>query len=136
MTGVQAADEDERELNYEESDSTMDVDTAQRGAAEAPDLADITLDSPQRLIVQRTFREGTTERLLELPHLTTTTTELLAQCSPASQHALAAELPRLAAESHRLRNPQRHSIQPEHHPRQPLPTRKGKAAASAKHKKK
>eukprot|EP00873_Tetraselmis_striata_P025187 jgi/Tetstr1/445451/TSEL_033230.t1 len=28
MTGVQAEDEDELELNYEENDSTMDVDTA------------------------------------------------------------------------------------------------------------
>eukprot|EP00873_Tetraselmis_striata_P034590 jgi/Tetstr1/454854/TSEL_004042.t1 len=101
MTGVQAEDEDELELNYEENDNTMGVDTAQRGAAEAPCLADITLDSPQRSIVHRTFREGTpegtTERLVELQHLTTATTKLLAQSSPAS---------------------------------------KGKAAASAKHKKK
>eukprot|EP00873_Tetraselmis_striata_P003706 jgi/Tetstr1/423970/TSEL_014581.t1 len=36
MTGVRAEDEDEVEMNYEENDSTMDVDTAQRGAAEAP----------------------------------------------------------------------------------------------------
>eukprot|EP00873_Tetraselmis_striata_P005825 jgi/Tetstr1/426089/TSEL_016420.t1 len=140
MTGVQPEDEDELELNYEENDSTMDVDNAQRGAAEAPCLADITLDSPQRSIVQRTFREGTpditTERPVELQHLTTTTTKLLAQSSPASQPALAAELARLTTESHRLRNPQRHSIQLEHQPRQPFPAGKGKAAASAKHKKK
>eukprot|EP00873_Tetraselmis_striata_P027361 jgi/Tetstr1/447625/TSEL_034986.t1 len=36
MTGVQAEEEDELELNYEENDSTMDVDPAQRGATEAP----------------------------------------------------------------------------------------------------
>eukprot|EP00873_Tetraselmis_striata_P022391 jgi/Tetstr1/442655/TSEL_030749.t1 len=35
MTGVKAEDKDELELNYEENDSTMDVDTAQRGAVEA-----------------------------------------------------------------------------------------------------
>eukprot|EP00873_Tetraselmis_striata_P023332 jgi/Tetstr1/443596/TSEL_031595.t1 len=96
MTEVQADDEAELELNYEENDSTMDVDTAQRGAAAAPGLADNTLDSPQRSIVQRTFREGTpngtTERLIELQHLTTTTAELLAHTSPASQPALAAEM--------------------------------------------
>eukprot|EP00873_Tetraselmis_striata_P037407 jgi/Tetstr1/457671/TSEL_044218.t1 len=39
-------DVDELELNYEENDGTMDVDTAQRGAAEAQGLADISLDSP------------------------------------------------------------------------------------------
>eukprot|EP00873_Tetraselmis_striata_P019560 jgi/Tetstr1/439824/TSEL_028235.t1 len=33
---TEAEDEDELKLNYEENDSTMDVDTAQRGAAEAP----------------------------------------------------------------------------------------------------
>eukprot|EP00873_Tetraselmis_striata_P007254 jgi/Tetstr1/427518/TSEL_017644.t1 len=140
MTGVQAEDEDELELNYAENDSTMDVDTAQRGAARAPCLADSTLDSPQRSIVHRTFREGThdgtTERVVELQHLTVTTTELLAQSSPASHPALADELARLTPESHRQRNPKRHSIQLEHHPRQPLPAGKGKAAASAKHKKK
>eukprot|EP00873_Tetraselmis_striata_P002926 jgi/Tetstr1/423190/TSEL_001310.t1 len=35
-TGVQVDDEAELELNYEDNDSTMDVGTAQRGAAEAP----------------------------------------------------------------------------------------------------
>eukprot|EP00873_Tetraselmis_striata_P014959 jgi/Tetstr1/435223/TSEL_024142.t1 len=140
MTIVQADDEAELELNYEENDSTMDVDTAQHGEAEAPCLADTTLDSPQRPIVQRTFREGTpdgsTERPAELQHLTTTTAELLAQTSSASQPALATELARLTAESHQLRNPHRHSIQLEHHPCQPLPAGTGKAATSAKHKKK
>eukprot|EP00873_Tetraselmis_striata_P012797 jgi/Tetstr1/433061/TSEL_022396.t1 len=34
MTGVHAEDDDELELNYEENDSTMDVDTAHREAAE------------------------------------------------------------------------------------------------------
>eukprot|EP00873_Tetraselmis_striata_P034609 jgi/Tetstr1/454873/TSEL_041737.t1 len=85
MTGVQAKDEDELKLNYEENDNTMDVDTAQRGAAEAQGLADITLDSPKRSIAQLTFREGTSEgttkRLVELQHLTTATTELLALSS-------------------------------------------------------
>eukprot|EP00873_Tetraselmis_striata_P007260 jgi/Tetstr1/427524/TSEL_017650.t1 len=51
-----AEDKDELELNNEENDSTMDVDTAQHGAAEVPSLVNITLD---RSIVQRTFREGT-----------------------------------------------------------------------------
>eukprot|EP00873_Tetraselmis_striata_P020308 jgi/Tetstr1/440572/TSEL_028893.t1 len=118
----------------------MDVDTAHHGAAEAPCLPDIALDSPQHSIVQRTFPkgtpDGTAERLVELKHLTTTTAELLARTSPASQLALAAELARLTAESHQLRNPQRHSIQLEHHPQQPLPTGKGKAATCAKHMKK
>eukprot|EP00873_Tetraselmis_striata_P015398 jgi/Tetstr1/435662/TSEL_024562.t1 len=118
----------------------MDVDTAEHGETEAPGLADITLDSPQHSTVQRTFREGTldgtTERLVELQHLTTTTAKLLAQTSLASQPALAAGHVKLTSESHQLRNPQRHSIQLVHHPHQPLPTGKGKAATSAKHKKK
>eukprot|EP00873_Tetraselmis_striata_P034293 jgi/Tetstr1/454557/TSEL_041453.t1 len=50
--------------------------------------------------------------------------------------AIAAELASLSAESHQLRNPQRLSIQLEHHPSQATPAGKGKAATSAKHKKK
>eukprot|EP00873_Tetraselmis_striata_P036201 jgi/Tetstr1/456465/TSEL_043189.t1 len=108
------ADNEEEELNYEENDSAMEVDNAQRAAAETPILAGIILDSPQRSTVHRTFWEGTpngtTERMAELHHLTTTTTELLAQSSPASQPAVAAELAGHTAESHQLRNPQRLSI--------------------------
>eukprot|EP00873_Tetraselmis_striata_P017111 jgi/Tetstr1/437375/TSEL_026059.t1 len=40
------ADNEEEELNYEENDSAMEVDNAQRAAAETPILADIILDSP------------------------------------------------------------------------------------------
>eukprot|EP00873_Tetraselmis_striata_P019528 jgi/Tetstr1/439792/TSEL_028205.t1 len=98
MHGAQADDEEELELNYEDNDRAMEVDTAQRAAAETP--------------------------------------ELLAQSSPPSQPAIAAELASLTAESLQLRNPQRLSIQPERHPGQPTPAGKGKAATSAKHKKK
>eukprot|EP00873_Tetraselmis_striata_P010390 jgi/Tetstr1/430654/TSEL_020447.t1 len=102
MPGAQADDEEELELNYEENDIAMEVDTAQ-----------------------------------QLHHLTTATTELLAQSSPASQPAIAAELASLTAESHQLRNPQhRPSIQLERRPSQPIPTGKGKAATKAKHRKK
>eukprot|EP00873_Tetraselmis_striata_P018131 jgi/Tetstr1/438395/TSEL_026961.t1 len=73
--------------------------------------------------------------VIELHHLTTATTELLAQSSPASQPAIAAELASLAAESHQLRNQQRLSIRLERHPSQPIPAGKGKAATIAKHKK-
>eukprot|EP00873_Tetraselmis_striata_P006424 jgi/Tetstr1/426688/TSEL_016958.t1 len=37
MPGAQADDEEELELDYEENDSAMEVDTAQRAAAETPD---------------------------------------------------------------------------------------------------
>eukprot|EP00873_Tetraselmis_striata_P013894 jgi/Tetstr1/434158/TSEL_002482.t1 len=94
MCGAQADDEEELELNYEENDSAMEVDTAQR--------------VPQRR------------------H----------QSSPASQPAIAAELASLTAEPHQLRNPQCLSIQLDRHPSQPSPTGKGKAATTAKHKKK
>eukprot|EP00873_Tetraselmis_striata_P014624 jgi/Tetstr1/434888/TSEL_023885.t1 len=136
-----ADDEEELELNYEDNVyGAMEVDTDQRAAAETPCLTDISLDSPQRSTVHRTFREGTpngtTERLAELHRLTTATTELLAQSSHASQPAIAAELASLTAESHQLRNPQRLSVQLERHPSQPTPACKGKAATTAKHKKK
>eukprot|EP00873_Tetraselmis_striata_P012469 jgi/Tetstr1/432733/TSEL_022099.t1 len=89
-----ADDEDELELNYEEDGITMDVDTAHRGATEVPSMADVTLDSPQRTLAQRTFREGTpegpTEELVELQPLTTETTELLGMSSPASKCKTAA----------------------------------------------
>eukprot|EP00873_Tetraselmis_striata_P010785 jgi/Tetstr1/431049/TSEL_020766.t1 len=138
MPGTQADEEEELELNYEEND--MEVDTTQGAAAETPGLADISLGSPQRSTVHRTFMEGTrngsTERLAELHHLTTTATELLAQSSPASQPALAANLASLATETHQLRNPKRLSIQLERHPSQPTPAGKGKAATTAKHNKK
>eukprot|EP00873_Tetraselmis_striata_P012498 jgi/Tetstr1/432762/TSEL_022128.t1 len=140
MHGAQPDGEEELELNYEENDNAMEVDTALRAAAETQGLVDISLDSPQRSIVYRTFREGTTngttERMAELHYLTTATTKLLAQSSPASQPAIAAELASLTAESHQLRNPQRLSIQLERHPSQPTPAGKGKAATTAKHKKK
>eukprot|EP00873_Tetraselmis_striata_P002723 jgi/Tetstr1/422987/TSEL_013764.t1 len=63
------------------------------------------------------------------------TQELLAQSSPASQPAIAAELASLAAESHQLRHPQRLSIQLERQPSQPNLVGKGKAATTAKLKK-
>eukprot|EP00873_Tetraselmis_striata_P008173 jgi/Tetstr1/428437/TSEL_018451.t1 len=107
-TAAQADDEEELELNYEENDSAMEVDTAQRAVRETP----------------------------ELHHLTTVTSELLGQSSPTSQPAIAAEMASLSAESHKLRSQQRLSIQLEHHPSQPTPAGKGKAATSAKHKKK
>eukprot|EP00873_Tetraselmis_striata_P038959 jgi/Tetstr1/459223/TSEL_000033.t1 len=65
-----------------------------------------------------------------------TTHELLAQSSPASQPAIAAELASLTAESHQLHNPKRLSIQLERHPNQPTPAGKGKAATTSKLKKK
>eukprot|EP00873_Tetraselmis_striata_P026744 jgi/Tetstr1/447008/TSEL_034466.t1 len=82
QTTPQADDEEELELNYEDNDSAMEVDTAQRAAAVTPGLADMSLNSPQRSTAHRTFREGTpngtTERLAELHHLTTVTTKRLA----------------------------------------------------------
>eukprot|EP00873_Tetraselmis_striata_P039591 jgi/Tetstr1/459855/TSEL_005204.t1 len=100
MPGGQADDEEELELNNEENDSAMEVDTTQGAATEIP------------------------------------ATELLAQFSRASQPAIAAKLAGLTAESHQQRNPQRLSIQLERHPSQPTPTGNGKAATTAKHKKK
>eukprot|EP00873_Tetraselmis_striata_P013491 jgi/Tetstr1/433755/TSEL_022973.t1 len=140
MLGAEADDEDELELNYEDNDTAMEVDTAQRAAAAAPCLADISLNSLQRSAVHRTFREGTpngtTERLAELNHLTTATTESLAQSSPARKRAIAAELANLAAESHQLRHPQRLSVHLERPPSQSTQACKGKAATKATHKKK
>eukprot|EP00873_Tetraselmis_striata_P024184 jgi/Tetstr1/444448/TSEL_032331.t1 len=86
-------DEDELELNYEDNDTAMEVDTAQP-------------------------------------------TERLAQSSPASKPAIAAELANLAAESHQQRHPQRLSVQLERPPSQPTPASKSKAATKATHKKK
>eukprot|EP00873_Tetraselmis_striata_P040811 jgi/Tetstr1/461075/TSEL_006222.t1 len=138
--GAHADDEEELDLNYEEMDSAMEVDTTQGVAAETPVAAVTSRDSPQRSTTPRTFREGThsgtTERLAELQHLTTATKELLAQSSPASQPAIAAELASYAAETHQLLHPQRLSIQLEHHPSQPTPVGKGKTATSVKLKKK
>eukprot|EP00873_Tetraselmis_striata_P016960 jgi/Tetstr1/437224/TSEL_025954.t1 len=118
----------------------MEVDTTQGEAAETPGTADISLDSPQRTTMPRTFREGTprgtTERLAELHKLTTAATKLLAQSSPASKPAVAAILASLAAETHQLSKPQRISIQLERHPSQPTPTCKEKTATSAKIKNK
>eukprot|EP00873_Tetraselmis_striata_P038968 jgi/Tetstr1/459232/TSEL_000042.t1 len=139
-TGAHADDEEELDLNYEEMDSAMEVDTTQGEAAETPVAAVMCLDSPQRSTTPRTFREGTpsgtTERLTELQHLTTATKELLAQSSPTSQPAIAAELASHAAETHQLLNPQRLSIQLERHPSQPAPAGKGKTATPVKFKKK
>eukprot|EP00873_Tetraselmis_striata_P019989 jgi/Tetstr1/440253/TSEL_028604.t1 len=138
--GAHADEEEELDLNYVEMDSAMEVDTTQGEAAETLVAAVMSLDSPQRSTVQRTFREGTpsgtTERLAELHHLTTAAKELLAQSSPASQPAIAAELASHAAETHQLLNPQRLSIQLEHHPSQPTPGSKGKTATAVKRKKK
>eukprot|EP00873_Tetraselmis_striata_P020995 jgi/Tetstr1/441259/TSEL_029510.t1 len=141
MPRAQAGDEEELELNYEENDIAMEVDTTRSAAAKTPCMADISLESSLRSTVHRTFRDegtpnGTTERLAELHHLTTATTELLAKSSPASQPAIATKLASLTAESHQLRNPQRLSIKLERHPSQPTPTGKGKAVTTAKHKKK
>eukprot|EP00873_Tetraselmis_striata_P022281 jgi/Tetstr1/442545/TSEL_030643.t1 len=139
-TGAHADEEEELELNYEENDSAMEVDTTQGEAAETPGPADISLDSPQRSTVNRTFREGTpngtTERLADLHHLITAATELLAESCPASKPTIVANLASLTAESHQLRNPQRLSIQRERHPSQPNPASKGKSATTAKPKKK
>eukprot|EP00873_Tetraselmis_striata_P013511 jgi/Tetstr1/433775/TSEL_002401.t1 len=139
-TGAHANDEEELDLNYEEMDSAMEVDTTQGEAAETPVAAVTSLDSPQRPTTPRTFREGTpsgaTERLADLQHLTTSTTELLAQFSPASQPAIAAELASHAAETHQLLNPRRLSIQLERHHSQPTPASKGKTATAVKLKKK
>eukprot|EP00873_Tetraselmis_striata_P024146 jgi/Tetstr1/444410/TSEL_032299.t1 len=136
MPGAQADDEEELELNYEENDSAMEVDTTQSEAAEKLGPADMSLDSPQRSTVHLTFREGTpngtTERQAELHHLTTAATELLAQSSPASKPAIAANLASLTAESHQLSKPRRISIQLERHPSQPTPAGKGKTATTAK----
>eukprot|EP00873_Tetraselmis_striata_P038583 jgi/Tetstr1/458847/TSEL_004356.t1 len=140
MPVAQADDEEELELNYEENDIAMEVDTTQSEAAETHGPANISLDSPQRSTVHRTFREGTpngtTERLSELHHLTTAATDMLAQSSPANKPAIAANLVSLTTESHQLSKPQRISIQLERQPSQPTPAGKGKAAAFAKHKKK
>eukprot|EP00873_Tetraselmis_striata_P022494 jgi/Tetstr1/442758/TSEL_030846.t1 len=139
-TGAHADDEEELDLNYEEMDSAMEVDTTQGEAAETPVAAVISLDPPQRSTTPRTFREGTpsgtTERLAELQHLTTATKEMLAQSSLASQPAIAAELASHAAETHQLLNPQRLSIQLERHPSQPTPASKGKTSTAVKLKKK
>eukprot|EP00873_Tetraselmis_striata_P026205 jgi/Tetstr1/446469/TSEL_034010.t1 len=97
---AQADDEEELELNYEENDSAMDVDTTQGEAAETP------------------------------------VTEMLAESSPASKPAIAANLASLTAESHQLSKPQRISIQLERHPSQPTSAGKGRAATTAKLKKK
>eukprot|EP00873_Tetraselmis_striata_P022228 jgi/Tetstr1/442492/TSEL_030592.t1 len=140
MPVAQADDEEELELNYEENDIAMEVDTTQDEAAETHGPANIPLDSPQRSTVHRTFREGTpngtTERLAKLHHLTTAATDLLAQSSPASRPAIAANRASLTTESHQLSKPQRISIQLERQPSQPTPAGKGKVAAFAKHKKK
>eukprot|EP00873_Tetraselmis_striata_P022250 jgi/Tetstr1/442514/TSEL_030612.t1 len=116
MAGIHADGEDELELNYEENDSTMEVDDdtgAHRGAAEVPCMADVALDSPQRSLSKRSHSakgipDGTPQRLVEVRHLTTDTTELLELSSPAIMTpALAVEISRLAAESHCLpRHPQ------------------------------
>eukprot|EP00873_Tetraselmis_striata_P025785 jgi/Tetstr1/446049/TSEL_033651.t1 len=108
MPGAQADDEEEFKLNYEDNDGARKEGTP----------------------------NGTTEHLAELHHLTTATTELLAQSSHASQPAIAAELASLTAESHLLRNPHRPSVQLGRHPSQPTPAGKGKAATAAEHKKK
>eukprot|EP00873_Tetraselmis_striata_P015085 jgi/Tetstr1/435349/TSEL_024267.t1 len=59
MPGAHADDGEELELNYEDNDSAMEVDTAQRAAAETPsaELASLTakshqLRNPQRLFIQ------------------------------------------------------------------------------------
>eukprot|EP00873_Tetraselmis_striata_P001409 jgi/Tetstr1/421673/TSEL_012612.t1 len=71
------------ELNYEENKTTMDVDDTGThcGAAEVLDLADVTLDFPQRSLSRRTFREGTPdgtiERLPNIRNLATETADLL-----------------------------------------------------------
>eukprot|EP00873_Tetraselmis_striata_P015815 jgi/Tetstr1/436079/TSEL_002673.t1 len=139
-TGAHADEEEELDLNYEEMDSAMEVDTTQGDAAETPVAAITSLDSPQRSTTPRTFREGTpsgtTERLAELQHLTTATKELLAQSSPANQPAIAAELASYAAETHQLLHPQRLSIQLERHPSQPTPAGEDKTATAVKLKKK
>eukprot|EP00873_Tetraselmis_striata_P044134 jgi/Tetstr1/464398/TSEL_009191.t1 len=140
MPVARADDEEELELIYEENDSAMEVDTTQGEAAETPGPADISLDSPQRSTVHRTFREGTpngtTERLAALHHLTIAATELLAQSSPARKPAIAANLVSLIAESHQRSKPPRISIQLERYPSQPIPVGKGKTATTAKIKKK
>eukprot|EP00873_Tetraselmis_striata_P027258 jgi/Tetstr1/447522/TSEL_034902.t1 len=112
-TRAHADDEEELDLNYEEMDSAMKVDTTQEGAP-----------------------SGTTKTLAELQHLTTATKELLAQSSPANQPAIAAELASHAAETHQPLNPQRLSIQLERHPSKPTPAGKGKTARAVKLKKK
>eukprot|EP00873_Tetraselmis_striata_P019787 jgi/Tetstr1/440051/TSEL_028410.t1 len=123
MPVAQADDDEELELNCEENDSAMEVDTTQGEVTETPGPADISLDSPKRSTVNRTFREGTpngtTKRLTEPHHLTSTATELLAQSSPASKPAIAANLASRTAESHQLSKPQGISIQLERHPNQP-----------------
>eukprot|EP00873_Tetraselmis_striata_P008131 jgi/Tetstr1/428395/TSEL_001833.t1 len=138
-TGAHADDEEELDLK-EEMDSAMEVDTTQGEAAETLVAAVISLDSHQRSTTPRTFREGTpngtTERPAELQHLTAATKELLAQSSPASHPAIAAELASYAAETHQLLNPQRLSIQLERPPSQPTPAGKGKTATAVKLKKK
>eukprot|EP00873_Tetraselmis_striata_P028627 jgi/Tetstr1/448891/TSEL_036117.t1 len=140
MPVAQADEEEELELNYEENDSAMEVNTTQGEAAETPSPADISLDSPRRSTMHRTFREGTphgtAERLAGLHHLTTAATELLAQSSPTSKPAIAANLASLTAESHQLCKPKRISIQLERHPSQPTQTVKGKTVTAAKIKKK
>jgi len=61
----------------------MDVDDTGThcGAAEVLDLADVTLDFPQRSLSRRTFREGTPdgtiERLPNIRNLATETADLL-----------------------------------------------------------
>eukprot|EP00873_Tetraselmis_striata_P006565 jgi/Tetstr1/426829/TSEL_017044.t1 len=59
MPGAQAADEEELELNYEENDNAMEVDTTQGAAAKTPaaKLASLTAEShqprnPQRFSIQ------------------------------------------------------------------------------------
>eukprot|EP00873_Tetraselmis_striata_P045143 jgi/Tetstr1/465407/TSEL_010091.t1 len=112
MPVAQADEEEELELNYEENDSAMEVNTTQGEAAETP------------------------KRLAGLHHLTTAATELLAQSSPTSKPAIAANLASLTAESHQLCKPKRISIQLERHPSQPTQTVKGKTVTAAKIKKK
>eukprot|EP00873_Tetraselmis_striata_P018040 jgi/Tetstr1/438304/TSEL_026871.t1 len=140
MPAAHADDEEELELNYEENDNAMEVDTTHGEAAETPCTADTSLDSPQRTTIPRTFREGTpngtTERLIEHHQLTTAATELLAQSSPSNKPAIAVNLASLTAESLQLRKPQRISIQLERHPSQPTPAGKGKAATTTQIKKK
>lgn len=59
-------------------------------------MAVVSLDSPQRSLSHRTFREGTpngtAERLAEIQHLTAETTELLERSFPTSKLTLTARI--------------------------------------------
>eukprot|EP00873_Tetraselmis_striata_P010731 jgi/Tetstr1/430995/TSEL_020749.t1 len=80
--------------------------------------------------------EADDEEELQLNHVENDSAMEVDTTQGAAAETPAANLASLAAETHQLRNPQRLSIQLERHPSQSTLASKGKAATTAKHKKK